>query len=142
MPARIPIGIITHQANNSEEQKEKQIIFDESEEGQYYNFENHVVGYTGDDLPVLYYDWLADSTTTSHICNQHDVFTEYIPIIKHHTVIGVGGTVSPKGHGTVKLRSNFNGHNYTFTSKTSYMSLEAAITCYPWDAGEDKADLS
>jgi len=58
-PTRIPIGLITHQANNSEEQKEKEIIFDESKEGQYYNFENYVVGYTGDDLLVLYYNCIS-----------------------------------------------------------------------------------
>jgi len=97
MPITLPIGLITYEVNVSEENKEKGIIFDESKEGQYYNFENNVVGYTGDDLPLLYYDWLADSATTSHICNQRDAFTEYNRISDKHPIISVGGTVCPQG---------------------------------------------
>ena len=42
------------------------IVFDESEIGQYSSFDD----YDGiNDERVLYYDWLADSATTSHICN-------------------------------------------------------------------------
>src|SRR6267142_289280 len=115
MPITLPIGLITYEVNVSEENKEKGIIFDESKEGQYYNFENNVVGYTGDDLPLLYYDWLADSATMSHICNQRDAFTEYNRISDKHPIIGVGGMVCPQGRGTIKLRSNYQGHAYTFT---------------------------
>jgi len=115
MPISLPIGLITYEANISEEKNEKEIIFDESKEGQYYNFENNVVGYTGDDLPLLYYDWLADSATTLHICNQRDAFMEYNRISNNHPITSVGGTVCPKGCRTIKLHSNYQGHMYTFT---------------------------
>ncbi len=46
------------------------IIFDSSEQGQNFNFENYdVTNYNGIDERTLYYDWLADSATTSHIVN-------------------------------------------------------------------------
>jgi hypothetical protein len=32
-----------------------------------FNFENHVVGYTGTNKPLLYYNWIVDSVTTSHV---------------------------------------------------------------------------
>jgi len=115
MPITLPIGLITYKANVSEEEKEKEIIFDESKEGQYYNFKNNVVGYTGDDLPFLYYDWLADSVTTLHICNQRDAFMEYNRISNNHPITGIRGMVCLKGHGTIKLCSNYQGHVFTFT---------------------------
>jgi hypothetical protein len=80
-----------------DERKEKDIIFDELEKGQYFNFKNNVVGYMGEDLPLLYYDWLADSATTSHICNQCDAFSNYTTISDTHLIVGVGGIVQPVG---------------------------------------------
>lgn len=50
------------------------IVFDESEISQYSSFDD----YDGiNDERVLYYDWLADSVTTSHICNQREAFVHY-----------------------------------------------------------------
>jgi hypothetical protein len=46
------------------------ITFDSSKQGQHFNFEDHdVTNYNGIDECTLYYDWLADSATTSHIIN-------------------------------------------------------------------------
>jgi hypothetical protein len=36
-----------------------------------------VDSYDINDDAVSYYDWLADSCTTSHICNKHETFIEY-----------------------------------------------------------------
>lgn len=50
------------------------IVFNESKIGQYSGFDD----YNGiNDECVLYYDWLADSATTSHICNQREAFIDY-----------------------------------------------------------------
>jgi hypothetical protein len=46
------------------------ITFNSSESGQYFNFNNKdVANYSMNDESTLYYDWLADSATTSHITN-------------------------------------------------------------------------
>jgi hypothetical protein len=51
------------------------IVFDSLEHGQHFNFDSHnATNFNGIDKRTLYYIWLADSTTTSHIMNQHDVF--------------------------------------------------------------------
>ena len=50
------------------------ITFNSSEHGQHFNFTDYnVTNYNGIDEHTLYYDWLADSATTSHIVNWHDV---------------------------------------------------------------------
>jgi hypothetical protein len=57
------------------------ITFDTSECGQFFNFNNeNVTDYSINDKSTLYYDWLADSATTSHITNWHDTFVSYKPI--------------------------------------------------------------
>ncbi len=53
-----------------EEVSSRGITFDASEHGQYFNFNNQdVANYSTNDERTLYYDWLADSVTTSHIMN-------------------------------------------------------------------------
>jgi hypothetical protein len=57
------------------------ITFDPLEHGQYFNFSNeNVANYSVNDESTLYYDWLANSATTSHITNRHDTFITYEPI--------------------------------------------------------------
>jgi len=64
------------------------------------------------DEHVLYYDWLADSATTSHICNNHKVFITYSPI-KNVPIMGVGNLKAhAKGQGTVQLQSHYKGRRY------------------------------
>ncbi len=54
------------------------ITFDASENGQFFNFSNNnMANYSVNNESTLYYDWLADSTTTSHITNQCDTFMTY-----------------------------------------------------------------
>ncbi len=46
------------------------ITFDSSESSQYFNFDNEsVANYSINNESTLYYDWLANSTTTSYITN-------------------------------------------------------------------------
>jgi len=67
------------------------IIFDSSEQGQNFNFENYdVTNYNGIDERTLYYDWLADSATTSHIINQRDIFKTFNPV-NNTLITSVGG---------------------------------------------------
>lgn len=68
--------------------QEGEIWFDESEVGQYSGFKEYEESNENDEH-VLYYDWLADSATTSHICNDRQAFINYSPD-GEGTVIGVG----------------------------------------------------
>ena len=65
------------------------------------------------DERVIYYDWLADSTTTSHICNAHDAFITYVPI-EPIPVMGVGNIrAHAKGRGSIRIKSHCDDHEYT-----------------------------
>jgi len=67
------------------------ITFNALECGQYFNFENHdVTNFNGIDERTLYYVWLADSTTTSHIVNRRDIFKTYTSV-KNTPITGIGG---------------------------------------------------
>ena len=66
---------------------------------------------TNDDR-LIYYDWLADSATTSHVTNQRDAFINYEPLT-NKLVLGVGNNETHAiGRGTVELESNFNGQKF------------------------------
>jgi hypothetical protein len=67
------------------------ITFDSSEQGQHFNFSDYnVTNYSGIDECTLYYNWLADSATTSHIINWHDIFKTFEPV-QNTLITGVGG---------------------------------------------------
>jgi Zinc knuckle len=71
-----------------------------TDNGKYYNFN---VDNTNNDERQIWYDWLADNETTSHVCNSKKFFSSYKPLL-NVSVTGVGGKVSEiKGTGTVKL---------------------------------------
>jgi formamidopyrimidine-DNA glycosylase len=62
--------------------------------------------------PPIYYDWLADSATTSHVANQHEAFTKFY-LLTGTTVSGVGNVkAKAEGQGTVELILICNGHKY------------------------------
>jgi hypothetical protein len=86
------------------------IMFSPSDEGQYFNFDqNDVSNSASNDEQVLYYDWLADSATTSHICNKRKAFMVYTPI-ENLSIAGVGQLkMHAKGRGTVQLQSLYKG---------------------------------
>jgi hypothetical protein len=65
------------------------------------------------DESLGWYDWLADSVTTSHICNDHKLFTMYQPE-KDAAVAGAGNNkMTVEGRGTVDLIVTHNGHAYS-----------------------------
>ena len=82
--------------------KNPQIIFDSSEEGQNFNFTNEDVFNTDEyDTPILYYDWLANSATTFHVCNRHEAFTDFTPLTATK-VTGIGNlSMTAQGQGTL-----------------------------------------
>jgi len=87
------------------------ISFDPSEEG--INFDEPDVSNSDEfDERLIFYNWLADSATTSHVCNQYEAFTSFHPLTATK-VTGVGNLVTKaEGRGTVELISWCNGHKY------------------------------
>lgn len=74
------------------------IWFDESKVSQHSGFKEYdLYDPNTNDKCLLFYDWLVDSVTTSHICNSRDAFINYIAK-DSNTVAGVGNAkVAIKG---------------------------------------------
>ena len=88
-----------------------------SDEGEYYNFDNSpdVVNSSKMDDRLIYYDWVADSMTTSHVANRREIFTTY-ETLHSTTVAGVGDIITrAEGRGTVQLISKCKNHTYMLT---------------------------
>lgn len=65
----------------------------------------------GNDKCLILYDWLADSTTTSHVTHQCEAFTTYTPM-GNAAITGVGGDTKIAGRGTIELISKCNGQDF------------------------------
>jgi hypothetical protein len=87
--------------------------FNASEESQYSIInQSDVNSQSAIDECLIYYNWLADSATTSHVTNQHDAFKTFKPL-NGITVSGVENVKEKaKGRGTVVLISYYDGHKY------------------------------
>ena len=57
------------------------------------------------------YDWLLDSSTTSHVCPIQDAFTEFYPVKEILNSIGEEGT-PVTGRGTAQIKFEFDGKNF------------------------------
>ena len=80
------------------------IAFDNSEEGQFFNFDEFNVNNSSElNLPLLNYDWLGDSATTSHVSNRCEAFKTF-HLLTGTTVSGVGNVkTKAKGQGTIEF---------------------------------------
>jgi hypothetical protein len=104
--------------NNEESNMMQDVVFvanetDEGEIEERYNFSTYETCNADEiDERLIYYDWLADSATTSHICCQRDAFTSYTPA-NNVSVTGVGSKKADiAGRGTVELISTCEGTSY------------------------------
>jgi transposase InsO family protein len=87
------------------------------DEGEYYNFDDNVFATENDDERLIYYDWMADNATSSHVSNRRGDFITYEPL-HDVSVTGVGGRVTEiHGRGTVKLIAVCNGVSNLLTLK-------------------------
>jgi hypothetical protein len=79
-----------------------------------HNFDSYqACNYEANDERLIYYDWVADNATSSHIASKRESFETYTKTQKS-TVTGVGGKKAAAiGRGTVTLNSNCNGINWT-----------------------------
>ena len=94
---------------NPEEENTTSNIGDEE-----HNFDTYqACNYEANDERLIYYDWVADNATSSHIASDRDYFNTYTKI-QESTVTGVGGKKAAAiGRGTVTLISNCNGVDWT-----------------------------
>ena len=93
------------------------LVFDPSKEG--INFDDPDVSNSDefDEHLIFFYNWLADSATTSHVCNRHDAFTSFHPLTATK-VTEVGNIVTKaEGWGIVELTSWCNGHKFILQLK-------------------------
>ena len=64
------------------------------------------------DERLIYYNWLADSATTSHVSNAREMFTNF-QLLQKAAVTGVGNTsAQAEGRGTIELESEINGQKF------------------------------
>jgi len=71
---------------NSKEENPESRIDDEE-----HNFDSYqACNYEANDERLIYYDWVADNATSSHIASERDSFETYTKIQKS-TMTGMGG---------------------------------------------------
>lgn len=95
------------------EAESSKITFDLLEEGQVFNFnDSNVTNPDEMDTCLIFYDWLANSATSLHVCNRCETFIMFHPLTDT-TVSGVGDIKDKAtGWGTVELILMCNGHQY------------------------------
>jgi hypothetical protein len=80
-------------------------------DGECYGFDTYQATDEIDER-LVYYDWYADSATTSHIANSRDAFSSYQPLTDT-SISGVGEAITrAEGRGTVTLTSKYNDQIY------------------------------
>ena len=90
---------------------EEDYDMDSSNNGQFTSTA-HVNNMGKNNKSFNFYDWFADSATTSHICNQKEAFVSYQPVTGR-TVAGVGNNQAiVEGRGTIELESIYNDYKY------------------------------
>jgi hypothetical protein len=83
-------------------------------DGEYYNFGDVLMSKNNDEH-LIYYNWLADNATTSHVGNRREDFVSYTPL-QNVSVTGMGGKVTKiLRRGMVKLIAACNGENNLLT---------------------------
>jgi len=94
------------------EEEEEAISLGENADEDLRNYVNNTVVSTGNQDRSLY-DWIANSASTSHICNKCEVFTEYSSIKNEIPIYGVGNiTTTGIGRGKIVIQATHNGKTH------------------------------
>ena len=91
-----------------------------------YNFDTYDLSVLNKiDERLIYYNWLADLATTSHMSNAREMFTNFQPLQKA-AVTGVGNTfMQAEGKGTIELESEINEQKFIIKlNDVLYIPLE------------------
>ena len=65
----------------------------------------------GNPREISKFDWLLNSSTTSHICTIREAFTDFHPVKEMLNGVGDKGT-AVTGRGTVKIKFEFDGKQF------------------------------
>jgi hypothetical protein len=87
-------------------------VVDETTEDEMYNFESYDVTSTKNDDHMIFYNWLANSATSSHVSAQREAFTMYTPLFNSIATSVGGKEAKITGHSTVELLSECNRLKY------------------------------
>lgn len=89
----------------------------------------------GNDERLLFYDWLADSATTSHVTNMRNAFTSFQPFTK--AVNGVGNAQTyANGRGTIAIKTKVDNKEFRLTLKDVLyipMNPQNLVSLGRWD---------
>ena len=97
---------------NANDSMDTEIVLSAEEQAGACNFDTYDQSTTENDERLLFYDWLADSATTSHVVNMRDAFTSF-QSLQNTLVNGVGSaTTHAHGRGTVEIESEVDGYKY------------------------------
>ena len=85
-------------------EEDHDVLMHASDEGQCPNLNNDHVNITDkNEVPLTFYEWLADSATTPHISHLRKAFVTYTPLTGK-TIAGVGNIEAKvEGQGTIEL---------------------------------------
>ena len=112
-PNKKPKTETVNQITEIDDDKENnnKITFTVDEEA--YNFDQFTPC-DGNDERLMFYDWLADSATTSHVTNMRDSYTTFTPLTK--TVSSVGNAQAhAEGKGTVTIKTKVKDKEFQLT---------------------------
>ena len=122
---------------NDDSNMEPKMTFSAEEEASTCKFDTYDPLHPEIDDRLIFYDWLADSTTTSHVTNMHNAFISFKPL-QNMPVNGVGSVMThAKGQGTIELESETNIFS---DSKMSFTFQLIHKTFFPLDAGINLVD--
>jgi len=94
------------------EEEEEAISLGENADKDLHNYVNNTVVSTSNQDRSLY-DWIANSASTLHICNKHEVFTEYSSIKNEIPIYGVGNiTTTGIERGKIVIQAIHNGKTH------------------------------
>jgi len=93
-------------------EEEEAISLGENADEDLRNYVNNTVVSTGNQDRSLY-NWIADSASTSHICNKCEVFIEYSSIKNEIPIYGVGNIIiTGIGRGKIIIQAIHNGKTH------------------------------
>jgi len=97
------------------------------------NYINNTIISTGNQDHSLY-NWIADSASTSHICNKQEVFIEYTSIKDEIPIYRVGNiTTNGIGRGKVIIQAIHNGKTHKIIPNNVLHVQITTIIFYHWD---------
>ncbi len=112
--------IVTEKGGDSDSGSSNKITFTAEEAAGACNFDQYSpLDVGGNDERLLFYDWLTDSATTSHVTNMRNAFTSFQPLTKAINGVGNAQTYA-NGKGLLILNQKLTIKNFNLLLKMCY----------------------